>query len=254
MIISYAVFHMYDRNIYLHNIVTRLSPDQNLGINISKYSIAFSQDFIRNEVNDAQKLFHAHWFRIIQHYIPLPLETSYGSHKLALLAASILTAQHVTPVMEMGCGYHSTVLLHRIIVEEQKRFLLSTDTDREWLSKFETDMLSSLHQFRHISQTSEWDDVGLDQPRWSIVFIDHKPGERRVTDIIRLANVSDIVIVHDTEAASYNYEPGLSQYPYRYRYKYLSTHTDVLSKYNETLLQNIQYLLEAAMIMNLPKL
>ena len=156
--------------------------------------------------------------------------------------------------MEMGCGYHSTVLLHQIIVNEQKRFLLSTDTDREWLSKFETNMSSSLHQFRHINQTSEWDDVGLDRPRWSIVFIDHKPGERRVTDIIRMADVSDIVIVHDTEAASYNYEPGLSKYPYRYRYTYLSTHSDVLSKSNGTLLRNIRYLLDLTVDMELPKL
>jgi hypothetical protein len=245
---------MYDRNIHLNGIHTSLSSDEKFDSIISKYNITFSQDFIRNDINDLEKLFRAHWFRIIKHYIPLPLESGLGSHKLALLAASILTAQHDKPVMEMGCGYYSTILLHRIIVNEQKRFLLSTDTDREWLLKFETNMSSSLHQFRHINQTSEWDNVGLDRPRWSIVFIDHKPGERRVIDIIRLANVSDIVIVHDTETSSYNYESGLAKYSYRYRYNYLPTHTDVLSKNNETLFRNIKYLLQLTIDMKLPKL
>jgi hypothetical protein len=222
--------------------------------NIHNNNNKSSQDYVKDYFNTPEEELKAHWLQIIQSYIPLPLETSYGSHKLALLAASILTAEHGGPVMEMGCGYHSTVLLHQIIVIEQKRYLLSTDTDREWLSKFETNMSSSIHQFRHINQTSEWDNVGIDRPRWSIVFIDHKPGERRVVDIIRLANVSDIVIVHDTETSSYNYEEGLSQYPYRYRYNYLSTNTDVVSKSNGTLLRNIQHLLELTIDMKLPKL
>jgi hypothetical protein len=245
--------------VYPDAILTRLLAVQKpndivLNHVVFNHTIKYSQDFIRDHFNAAEELFGVHWLRIIKHYIPVPLEDGYGSHKLALLAASILTAEHGGPVMEMGCGYHSTVLLHQIIVIEQKRYLLSTDTDREWLSKFETNMSSSIHQFRHINQTSEWDNVGIDRPRWSIVFIDHKPGERRVVDIIRLANVSDIVIVHDTETSSYNYEEGLSQYPYRYRYNYLSTNTDVVSKSNGTLLRNIQHLLELTIDMKLPKL
>jgi hypothetical protein len=240
-------------NILLNGIHTNLSFNESFGSVVNKSNITSSQEFIRNNINNFETLFHAHWLRIIKHYLPLSHESGFGSHKLVLLAASILTAEHDKPVMEMGCGYYSTLLLHQIVVNEQKRFLLSTDTDREWLSKFEANMSSSLHQFRHISQTSEWDNVGLDHPRWSIVFIDHKPGERRVTDIIRLANISDIVIVHDTETPSYNYEPGLAIYPYRYRYDYVRPYTDVLSKNNEKLHRNINYLLELTINMELPK-
>ncbi len=253
LIIVYTTHHVYSNNMKLVGILHTLSLDKKLNDSTLNYNITFSQNFIRNHSDTDEELLSMFWFRIIKQFIPLPLESGYGSHKLALLAASILTAEHGGPVLEMGCGYHSTILLHQILVIEQKRYFLSTDTDREWLSKFEANMSSSIHQFRHISQTSEWDNIGNDRPRWSIVFIDHKPGERRVVDIIRLANVSDIVIVHDTETASYNYERGLSQYAYRYRYKYLPTCTDVVSKYNGTLFRKIQHLLELTIKMKLPK-
>jgi hypothetical protein len=215
--------------------------------------IKFSQDYIRDYFEVSKDILGVHWLRIIRHYAPIPFEDSYGSHKLVLLAASILTAEHGGPVIEMGCGHHSTVLLHQILVLEQKRYLLTTDTDREWLSKFEVNMSSPIHQFRHIQLTSEWDNVGIDRPRWSIVFVDHKPAERRVVDIIRLINVSDIVIVHDTGVPLYGYERGLSQYPYRYRYNHILPPTDVLSKNNGTLFQNIRNLLELTIDMKLPK-
>jgi hypothetical protein len=253
LIIIYTTFHVYNKNVYVNGILIRLSHNKKTTDTVLNYTIKFSQDFIRKHSNTAEEQFDVHWFRIIKRYIQLPLENGFGSHKLALLAASILSAEHGGPVMEMGCGYHSTILLHQIVVVEQKRYLLSTDTDREWLSKFEANMSSTIHQFRHINQTSEWNHVGIDRPRWSIVFIDHKPGERRVIDIIRLANLSDIIIVHDTETSSYNYEEGLSKYPCRYRYTYLSTYTDVVSQNNETLFQNIIHLLELTIKMKLPK-
>jgi hypothetical protein len=253
LIFVYVAFNTYDKNIHLSDTSITSFADTILNDNALNNNIQLSQDYIRDYFKVSQNELSTHWLRIIKHYLRLPLETGYGSHKLALLAASILTGKDGGPVMEMGCGYHSTVILHKIVVVEQKRYLLSTDTDREWLSKFEANMSSSIHQFRHIKDVSEWDSVGVDRPRWSIVFIDHKPGERRVVDIIRLANVSDIVIVHDTETASYNYERGLSQYPYRYHFTYLSTGTDIASKTNGTLFQSIKHLLELTISLKVPK-
>ena len=219
---------------------------------VSKTDINFSQNFIRERLKDMDQSLADHWVRVIKEYIPLPLESGYGSHKPALLAAALLTPGQ-GPVMEMGCGFHSTVLLHRMVVVEQQRYLFSTDTDEEWLSKFKTNLTSANHQFRHIKRTKEWDQTGIDRPRWSFIFIDHKPGERRVVDLIRLANRSDIIILHDTETSSYNYEAGLVKYPYRYRYTYLGTHTDVVSLSNETLFRSIKKLLELTIELKLPK-
>ena len=250
--IVYFVFNNCKTNEHFQNIFIRSFVQKSVGDNTTGNDIRFSLDFFQKYVQAEDEL-SIQWLETIKRYIPLPLEDGYGSHKLVLLAASIVTAHDKTPVMEMGCGYHSTGLFHQLIVNEQKRFLLSTDTDREWLSKFEANMTSPLHQFRHIAQTSEWDTIGIDRPRWSIIFVDHKPGERRVVDIIRLANVTDIMIVHDTEASGYNYEPGLAQFPYRYRFNYLKLFTDVVSKTNGTLHQRIQRLLELTIKMNLPK-
>ncbi|CAF0787838.1 unnamed protein product [Rotaria sordida] len=215
--------------------------------------IQSSQDYIKNTFNEIDKELSIHWLRIIKHYIRVPLDNRYGSHQLVLLATSILTSGG-GPVLELGCGYFSTILLHQIIVVEQKRYLLSTDTDLKWLSKFKANISSSLHEFRHIKTTKEWDHIGTNHPRWSVAFIDHKPGKRRVIDLIRLANVTDIVVLHDTGTAGYKYETGLIVYPYRYRYKYLSTNTDVLNKYNGTLFRNIRLLLELTIEMQIPKL
>jgi hypothetical protein len=250
--IVYALFHTSAKNIGFCK--TFVIPDgEIINSNSLNTDITFSQNYIRHYFKFQVEELELHWLKIIKHYVPVPLESGYGSHKIALLAASILTAQDGGPAMEMGCGYYSTILLHQILVNEQKRYLLSTDTDREWLSKFEANFSSPTHQFRHISRTSDWDNVGIDRPRWSIVFIDHKPGERRVVDMIRLANVSDVVIVHDSETSSYNYEQGLSLYPYKYRYNYLSTNTDVISKSNGTLFQHIRHLLELTITMKIPK-
>ncbi|CAF1209276.1 unnamed protein product [Adineta ricciae] len=219
----------------------------------SDQNIQHSEDYIINHVQEPSDELSAHWLRLIKHYIPLPLESGYGSHKLAFLAALLLTGTNGGPVVEMGCGYHSTVLLQQLAVGRQKRYVLSTDTDREWLLKFQNNMSSSLHQFRFIDRVSDWDSVGNDRPRWSIAFIDHKPGERRVVDIIRLINMTDLIIVHDSETASYKYEQGLKYYPYKYHYTYLSTATDVASKTNATLLNNIKYLLELTINLKVPK-
>jgi hypothetical protein len=251
LFIIYVVLNNYYRNHHRHDNLFESFFNGKLNSNESDGNIKFSQDYIRGYLNSLESQLDVHWLRVIKHYIKLPLENGYGSHKLALLAASVLTDGG--PVIEMGCGYHSTVLLHEILVKQQKRYLLSTDTDQEWLSKFQANMSSSMHPFRHIKTTPEWNTVGIDRPRWSFIFVDQKPGERRVIDIIRLENVSDIIIVHDTEASGYNYEPGLSRFPYRYRYNYLSTYTDVVSKHNGTLLKNIQHLLELTIKWKLPK-
>ena len=160
--------------------------------------IQFSLNSIKNSFKDRNDELNIHWLRVIKNYLRFPLDNAYGSHQLLLLAASILTADG-GPVMELGCGDFSTTLLHQIIVLEQKRYLLSTDTDLQWLSKFEANMSSSLHEFRHVKEASDWDHIGTSRQRWSITLIDHKPGNRRTTDLIRVANISDIVILHDTE-------------------------------------------------------
>ncbi|UJR07259.1 hypothetical protein I4U23_011547 [Adineta vaga] len=258
LLLIYIIFNLNKRNSYeikpnidASKILTKLSTERTR-ININD-DIKISKEYIRNHIDESSDLFNEHWLRLLKHYLTIPLETGYGSHKVILLAASLMTNQDNKPVLEMGCGYFSTILLHQMIVNEQKRYLLSTDTDKEWLSKFQMNMSSANHEFRHINQTSEWDQIGNDRPRWSFIFIDHKPGERRVVDIIRVIKMTDLIIVHDTETASYQYEKGLSLYPFRYHFTYLSTGTDIASYSNKTLFENIKRLLELTISLKVPK-
>lgn len=153
----------------------------------------------------------------------------YGTHMAPLFTAVMRTDG---PILEMGAGDYSTPLLHALC-SEKKRFLLTVETDQKWIDNF-IDLKNFWHDFIYVSPYGEdsnlptWDSVGNDQ-RWSIVLIDHRPGERRVRDIERLRNNTDIFVVHDTQQPSYNYEPLLSTFRYKYVYERYSTQTMLAS-------------------------
>jgi hypothetical protein len=159
-------------------------------------------------------------------------DAAYGTHMAPLLTAVMATTG---PVFEMGCGDYSTPLLHAVCTA-QGRALLSTDTSKEWLDKFR-DMEHGQHSFEYVPvydddwtlnpQPDKWDAVG--NQAWGVVFIDHRPGERRRVDIARFADAADILVVHDTETMSYGYEPVLSQFKYRYDYIRYTTYTTLVS-------------------------
>jgi hypothetical protein len=156
----------------------------------------------------------------------------YGTHMTPLIAAVMNTRG---PIFEMGCGDYSTPILHAICLA-QKRYVLSTDTSKEWLNLFR-DMESEIHRFEYVPVYSDdwqqnprpemWDGVG--NQKWSVVFIDHRPGERRKFDILRFENDAEIIVVHDTETSSYGYEPILDRFRYRYNYIRYAVRTTLVS-------------------------
>jgi hypothetical protein len=160
------------------------------------------------------------------------IDNSYGTHMAPLLTAVLNTTG---PVFEMGCGDSSTPLLHSIC-KAQNRYLLSTDTSKEWLSLF-LDMRSSNHEFIHVPVYEDdweknpkpelWDNVG--NQTWGVVFVDHRPGGRRTVDIKRFSNKSDVIVVHDTEYIGYGYESVFSDFKYRFDYKRYNTYTTLVS-------------------------
>lgn len=129
------------------------------------------------------------------------------------------------PVLEMGCGYYSTYLLHEMCKLEKRR-LVSTDGKESWLNKFRS-LANDYHEFYFVK---DWASFSLiDEVRWGMVLIDHAPGERRKVDIIRLKNNADFLIVHDTEEPDYQYETVLPNFKYRFDYKVVKTETSVVS-------------------------
>lgn len=167
---------------------------------------------------------------------------NYGTHMAPLITAVMNTKG---PVFEMGCGDFSTPLLHAIC-KSQNKYLLSTDTSKNWLDLF-LDLKSGLHEFIYVPVYEDdenlnpnpdiWDKIGNNKSIWGVVFIDHRPGERRKIDIKRFANKADIIVVHDTENPDYGYESVFKDFKYRYDYKrYCPFTTLVSNKINVKLL------------------
>ena len=125
-----------------------------------------------------------------------------GSHITPLLVA---IAHTDGPILELGCGDFSTPQIHAIC-SKLKRLILSTDTSKDWLDRF-VHLKTSWHNFQYVPvyendwdknpKPQMWDAVGNDI-HWSVVLVDHRPGERRVVDIDRLRHNADIIVVHDT--------------------------------------------------------
>ena len=111
------------------------------------------------------------------------------------------------------------------------------DFSKDWLNLFK-DLETDLHNFQYIPVYEDdwelnpkpelWDKVGTNV-NWSVVFIDHRPGDRRRLDIQRFANIAEIIVVHDTESAGYDYESVFKDFKYRYNYKRYSTYTTLVS-------------------------
>ncbi|UJR17085.1 hypothetical protein I4U23_003982 [Adineta vaga] len=177
------------------------------------------------------------WHQIIERYVPIPLDHSDGSHAIPLLASILLTNGSI---LELGCGHASTPMLHNVSITFQ-RYLLSVDSDKNWISPFSSKMShASLHQYEHVT---DWNTIGNDR-QWSVVFVDNAPETRRIHDIIKYSYRSQVIILHDSESAGYMYEKAAPFFPYKYQYQYLKTYTDVWSTTNADLIAKIRHLSE----------
>ncbi len=156
----------------------------------------------------------------------------YGTHMAPLINAVMNTTGDV---FEMGCGDYSTPLLHYILTK-QKRFLLSADTDLKWINNFKY-LENDFHTFKYVRvydddwsvnpKPHKWDDIG--NKNWSVVFIDHRPGERRKDDILRFMNKAEIIVIHDTEYHGYGYEPCIALFKFKYVHKIYNVFTTLVS-------------------------
>lgn len=164
---------------------------------------------------------------------------AYATH-LPLLAACVHRTRG--PVLELGSGDYSTPLLHalcsRSIESEAPRTVVTLDSDAVWLARYD-DLRTPWHAIELVTDWAARDFRVVERARacadriWSVAFVDHSPGEQRVASIERLRNLAQWIVVHDTEAACYGYEPLLSSFKYRYDDRRQSTWTTVLSMTEE---------------------
>jgi len=157
-----------------------------------------------------------------------------GTHSVPLAISCLNTDG---PVLELGCGLYSTLLLHTIC-EKQGRRLHTVDHTLSWLKKF-THLETGLHTFEHIMCGSlnvmryefmykfspdwtnkideSWDQVGKGE-QWRLVFLDQLPLGRRVKDLKRLRCSTDVFVIHNTNMLG-NWLSEL--WPYLKTFKYI---------------------------------
>jgi glycosyltransferase involved in cell wall biosynthesis len=151
--------------------------------------------------------------------------SGYGTHIFPLMT---VLAHTEGPILEVGTGDYSTPLLHALC-SKNERFILSVDTYQVWLNFF-LDLSKPWHQFKYIAP-DDYASLEFQGPgkRWSVVFVDGAPAERRIEDIKRLRDKTDIFVLHDVEDPLYGYQPLISSFTYHYLYDRYLPHTMVVS-------------------------
>lgn len=147
------------------------------------------------------------------------LDPGWGSHIPVLVKA---LAQTTGPVLELGTGHSSTILLHMLCAEAERK-LVSYDNDPVFIDLF--------RKFRtpdHVIELVNWDNVDISGD-WGVVLVDEGPAENRIKSIKKLANSAELLVLHDTEDPVYNYEEIYPLFKYRYDYKKFRTHVAVVS-------------------------
>lgn len=135
---------------------------------------------------------------------------AYGTH-LPLLIRCLVATQG--PVLELGMGYFSTPVLHLICGQRQRK-LVSLDNAPAWAQANQTWRT----EWHRIELVEDWAQAPIDQP-WGLAFVDHRPARRRREEIQRLADLADIIVVHDTEPQNnkfYQYQRTLRSFKFRY--------------------------------------
>lgn len=154
---------------------------------------------------------------------------TYSSH-LPILIKILLLSEG--PVLELGSGVFSTPVMHWLCLEA-KRPLITYENDRD---HFEMNKVfeSKTHEFRFVNN---WDEAKIETMHWGAAFVDHEPRERRKTEIARLAQIADYVVVHDTEPDhDYIFDFINKAYPlfkYSYHYKRRRPYTTILSNFKD---------------------
>ncbi len=132
------------------------------------------------------------------------------------------------PVLELGAGHYSTPLLH-YACKAAGITLVTLDSDKAWVAQFD-DLRSPQH---HIFHVPNWDACDVLDREWSIVLVDHAPGNRRGAELLRVKGKARWYVVHDSQMTATGYPEVRPQFLYLRHYNRdcpeIRTMTDVLS-------------------------
>lgn len=130
-------------------------------------------------------------------------------------------------VLELGCGFYSTIFLHWACFPNRK--LITYESKPEWIQfaqQFEND-------YHKVQFVNHWNDVDLSIP-CSIAFVDHEAGYGRVRadEAMRITN-AEYIVCHDTENnVDHKYKFSRLNRLFKYRVKFTSAGTPYTSIYS----------------------
>ena len=126
-------------------------------------------------------------------------------------------------VLELGCGVSSTPLLFWLCKAQGRKFV-TYDSNIRWIKNVGYP----------IKYVDNWDDAKIENTHWSVAFLDHRPGKRRMVDALRLKDKADFIILHDSEPKSekhYQYEKIYPFFKHRFHYTKFVPNTTVISNF-----------------------
>lgn len=156
----------------------------------------------------------------------------YGTHFI-MLATCLYRTKGMGPVLELGAGWSSTLMLHNLCHGD--RFLLTAESDLGWLKTFEP-LVSPYHKLEHVPSWKDWDEV--EKHQWSVALVDCAPGEERLDLIRRLKPRCRFIVCHDSETdygagGNYQYDLIFPSFKYRTDYRIVRPYTTVVSDHEQ---------------------
>lgn len=120
----------------------------------------------------------------------------YATHLEALIGTAVSTRGGI---LELGCGHYSTLPL-AAIADSQGREYRAQASNAEWAA-----------QFGDLVEVVTWEGwtppLPKDGGKWGIVFLDSEEAVRdRIKRLPALAEVADVVVMHDANIAIANPE------------------------------------------------
>lgn len=153
----------------------------------------------------------------------------YATHYPVMAAAIARTRG---PVLELGCGEGSTPLIH---YAAHGRFIMTAETDLEWMKRFDGYRIPNQHEFEHVVL---WENFTYIESLVHIgcALVDCAPGEERHKLAIRLARKAQFVILHDSEkdynvGTNYMYEQAVPHYRFVTEFRRFRPYTMICSNF-----------------------
>lgn len=108
------------------------------------------------------------------------------------------------PILEMGSGEGSTVLLHKLCGDSRE--IWTVDHDPSWLRKYSGQFPGANHVFHALTFAGMLHSTAL-RREWGIVFLDQGDWQSREDCLGVLKEYAEIVIVHDSDAYAGRFDP-----------------------------------------------